>query len=127
MPKIGFIKRAFRAPTLALIAICNQIIRDYLAQGYRLTLRQLYYQLVSRNVVPNTERSYKNVGTAVSEGRLAGMIDWDAIEDRVRVPRKASEFADLGELAEAALAAYCLPRGDGQNAYFQLFIQKDAL
>ena len=127
MAKIAFIRRAFGEARMALLAVCNTIITDYLAQGYRLTLRQLYYQLVSRNVVENTERSYKNVGNAVSDGRLAGLVDWSAIEDRVRVPRKASEFADLQELAEAALASYRLPRWDGQRSYVELWVEKDAL
>jgi len=127
LAKIRFVSRAFREATLLLINTCNEIIATYSAQGYTLTLRQLFYQLVSRNIVPNTERSYKNVGNAVSDGRLAGLIDWDAIEDRVRVPRRASEFRNLRELAEAAISSYRLPRWDGQDMYAELWVEKDAL
>jgi len=42
--------------SLQRVAQCNVIITNYLAQGYRLTLRQLYYQLVSKNVIANTEK-----------------------------------------------------------------------
>jgi hypothetical protein len=109
------------------INLCNEIIEDYQAQDLRLTLRQLYYQLVTRNAIANTEREYKNLSTLVSNARLAGLMDWDAIEDRVRVPRMPSEFENLGELVDAAIASYRLPRWRGQPRYVELWVEKDAL
>lgn len=117
----------FRKGSLALIETANEIIDDYLGQGLRLTLRQLYYQFVSRDLIPNTDRSYKNLGNVISQGRLAGMIDWDAIEDRIRVPRRPPEYDDLDELVEAALNSYRLPRLAGQETYVELWVEKDAL
>jgi hypothetical protein len=117
----------FRAESLALIEMCNGIIEEYQGQGLRLTLRQLYYQLVSRNVVRNLEKSYRMLSHLVSEARLAGLMDWAAIEDRVRQPRKASEFEDLNELVEAALYSYRLPRWKSQPRYVELWVEKDAL
>ena len=126
--KIQYKEIAFRQKTRDIIEICNVIIDDYRAQGYRLTLRQLYYQLVSRNVVPNTERSYKNLGETVSNGRLAGLIDWNAIEDRVRVPR-IPWFWDgtPREFVEASIDGYTLDRNEGQDIYIELWVEKDAL
>lgn len=117
----------FRQDSLDRIELCNQIIEDYQAQGLRLTLRQLYYQLVTRNAIPNVERSYKNLSTLVSDARLSGLMDWDAIEDRVRQPRRQNEFADLRDLTEAAIQAYRLPRWKGQEWYTELWVEKDAL
>jgi hypothetical protein len=110
-----------------MIDLCNTIINNYLDQGLRLTLRQLYYQLVIRNVIPNREQSYKQVGNLLSDARLAGLVDWDAIEDRVRVPRRPQEFKNLDELVRAALYSYRLPRWDGQDYYIELWVEKDAL
>jgi hypothetical protein len=81
----SFVQKRFGAEAQALIVIINRILADYEAQGYDLSLRQLYYQLVAQNIVPNTERSYKNVGNLVSDARLAGLIDRDMIKDRGRV------------------------------------------
>ena len=117
----------FSAKSQLRINQCNGIIAEYTAQGLRLTLRQLYYQLVSRNFIRNTEREYKNLGHLVSEARLAGRIDWSAIEDRVRRPRAPSEFANLDELVDVALASYRLPRWEGQSHYVELWVEKDAL
>lgn len=118
---------SFRPASLDRIRQCNAIITSYQAMGLRLTLRQLYYQLVTKNLIENVERSYKALSSLVSDARLAGLMDWDAIEDRVRQPKSASEFDDLEELTEAALAAYRLPRWRDQQNYVELWVEKDAL
>lgn len=82
--KQTFIEKNFRARTLATIAQADAIITEYQAQGFTLTLRQLYYQFVARDLLPNTERSYKSLGKIISDARMAGYLDWDAIEDRTR-------------------------------------------
>src|ERR1700731_3541987 len=74
----------FRESSLALIDTMNGICDEYMAQGFVLTVRQLYYQLVARGIIPNTERSYKNTTSLANDARLAGLMDWDAIEDRTR-------------------------------------------
>jgi hypothetical protein len=125
--KERFKSTAFRAASLDLLQYCNSIVTDYMEDGLRLTLRQLYYQLVSANVVPNTEKSYKNVGKLVSNARLAGMLDWDAIEDRVRKPKHPPEFSSLRSLVDAALSSYRLPRLVGQAEYIEVWVEKDAL
>jgi len=117
----------FKPESLERIAQCNAIIEVYLDQGLRLTLRQLYYQLVTTNAIANTEREYKNLSTLVSNARLSGLMDWDAIEDRIRQPRVQTEFENLNELVDAALSSYRLPRWRGQKFYTELWVEKDAL
>lgn len=84
MPKICYVSKEFRPATLTLIETCVGIIDDYQSQGFRLTLRQLYYQLVSRDVIPNKQTEYDRLGSIINDARLAGLIDWNAIEDRTR-------------------------------------------
>ena len=127
MACVQFREINFRAATRQLISQCNTIIARYESAGLRLTLRQLYYQLVSANVIPNVEKSYKNLGKTISEARLAGLVDWDAIEDRVRRPSRPGEFSSLQALARAALASWRLPRWADQPAYAELWVEKDAL
>jgi hypothetical protein len=122
-----FRSKRFGQDALDRIAHCNEIIGIYQEQELRLTLRQLYYQLVSRNIIVNAVRSYKNLSSLVSDARLAGLMDWDAIEDRGRQPHTNSEFTDLQDLAEAALRSYRLPRWEGQENYVELWVEKDAL
>lgn len=65
MPMIQYRDFNFKDDRRALIDQANGIIRQYRGQGYTLTLRQLYYQFVSRDLIPNTERSYKNLGSVI--------------------------------------------------------------
>lgn len=122
-----FIEHRFSAQKEVLVTLCDQIVSDYQAQGFRLTLRQLYYVLVARNTLPNVPRSYPNLSSLISDARLAGRIDWDAIEDRIRIPVHPPEFANLEDLVQAALASFRLPRWEGQTHYVELWVEKDAL
>ena len=79
MPKIEYKSIKFQQKSLELINLVNQVVEEYQAQGYELTLRQAYYQLVARGYIPNNERSYKNIGNLINDGRLAGLIDWHSI------------------------------------------------
>jgi len=67
--KQQFIHKNFRAKSRAIIRKANEIIEEYSAQGYSLTLRQLYYQFVARGLIPNTERSYKSLGSIINDAR----------------------------------------------------------
>lgn len=73
--KICYQEIRFRAAGLALIEQVNTVIEEYQNKGYDLTLRQVYYQLVARDIIPNNELSYKRVGKLISNGRLAGLIE----------------------------------------------------
>jgi hypothetical protein len=116
-----------REDALALAQTIDGIIKEYTQQGLRLSLRQAYYQLVARGIVPNTEKSYKRVGDIVSNGRLAGLLSWDAIEDRGRTPRRPPEYENIKALVEAALYSYRLPRLNEQDTYVEVHIEKAAL
>lgn len=122
-----FRDKAFSSSKLDRIELINEIIEDYAAQDLALTLRQLYYQLVSRDVIPNQEREYKNLGKLLSDARLAGLVDWDAIEDRVRRPVQWAEFDEVQDCVDDAVRHFRLPRWNGQEEYVELWVEKDAL
>lgn len=117
----------FTPESLRRIEQCNEAIERYQEAGLRLTLRQLYYQLVTINAIPNEERSYRNLSRLVSDARLAGLVDWDAIEDRLRRPSVLSEWRTPYDLVQDAIAVYRRPRWDGQENYVELWVEKDAL
>jgi hypothetical protein len=117
----------FTKRRLALINQVNEIIADYSVQGYTLTLRQLYYQLVSRNIIANEERSYKNLGNAVNDGRMAGMISWLGIEDRGRGIRPWLIEEDEQEVLNGIEDGFALDYWDRQDTYVEVWVEKDAL
>jgi hypothetical protein len=127
MPKTAYIDKNFRAKSLALIDRVNEIIEDYSAQGFNLTLRQLYYQLVSHDVIPNNLQSYNNLGVLVSDGRLAGLIDWYAIEDRTRNLRILTHWDSPKEIIDTAAKQFRIDKWKGQTYYVEVWVEKEAL
>lgn len=107
--------------------IINQIITEYQEEGYKLTLRQLYYQLVSRDVIPNKQTEYTKLSNILKEGRMGGIVDWDAIEDRLRIPSVPASWNDPQEAMESLIEQFMLPRMNGQPNYIEVWVEKDAL
>lgn len=116
-----------KAEAKVILRTARGIIEDYQSQGLTLTLRQLYYQFVSKDLLPNTEKSYKKLGTIISRGRLGGYLDWAAIEDRVRVPVRWIEYDNVQQLLLETPQRYRRPRLIGQKTYVELWVEKDAL
>ena len=117
----------FRSASLELIERVNRIVAEYDAQGYELTLRQVYYQLVARGYIENNERSYKNLGNLINDGRLAGLIDWYAIVDRTRNLRSNSHWETPESVINSAKYSYMLDRWKNQPNYVEVWVEKDAL
>lgn len=117
----------FHGKSLETIERVNAIVAEYEAQGYELTLRQVYYQLVARGFIPNNERSYKNLGSLINDGRLAGLIDWYAIVDRTRNLRRNSHWENPESVIDSARYSYMLDRWENQPNYVEVWVEKDAL
>lgn len=127
MPRITYVERAFKADALDLIEKANRIIGEYQAMGFRLTLRQLYYQFVSRDWLPNQQREYKRLGSIVNDGRLAGLIDWEAIEDRGRNLLRLPAWDSPAAIVEACAEQFRLDLWADQPRYVEVWIEKEAL
>lgn len=127
MPAICYEHTNLGPARLATVAQANAIIADYAAQGFNLTLRQLYYQFVSRDLIPNNLRSYKNLGETLNAARMAGLIDWDAITDRTRSTRLRTRWNHPETIIDAISGAYHIDYWEGQDRRVEVFIEKDAL
>lgn len=120
-------KLRLRKENVAKLSVVNKIIEEYLAQGYQMTLRQLYYVLVSRATIPNTVREYQKLSNLLKKGRMAGIVDWSAIEDRTRVPYLSYWARDKEAAMNDTVEQYKLDRQRGQDNYIELWVEKDAL
>lgn len=127
MPKRRYKDIRFHSKSLETIDRVNSIVEEYEAQGFELTLRQVYYQLVARGYIPNNERSYKNLGSLINDGRLAGLIDWYAIVDRTRNLRGNSHWENPESVIDSARYSYMLDRWKNQPNYVEVWVEKDAL
>jgi hypothetical protein len=127
MAKEKFLDHKFSASSLVLVDIANGILNEYRAMGYRLSLRQLYYQLVARDFIENSQKSYKRIGDMISNARLAGLVDWEMIEDRGRETVIPTEWTSPAQIVRAAASQFRVDRWDGQKNYCEVMVEKDAL
>lgn len=125
--KVQYIDKTFRAGSLERIEQANQIIAEYQRAGYRLTLRQLYYQFVSRDLIANSLKTYKALGALICDARMAGLIDWDAIEDRTRNLRSLAHWQDPGDIVESCARQFRVDVWASQPVRIEVWIEKEAL
>lgn len=124
----AFIQSSYlKAKTLTLIKQANDIFIEAQADGYTLTLRQLYYQFVARGWFENVKGNYKKLIEAVKQGRLNGLIDWDAIEDRIRQLQQFGQYTSPGQFANNASGWYAEDLWSDQDNYVEVWSEKDAL
>jgi len=116
-----------------LIPHVLKIIGEY---EVRLTIRQIFYRLVSAGVIPNTRSAYNSLDKAISQARKKGVIPFDAIVDRSRnfiggdtpyylTPEQY--FNGLIENLKTAFLNYDIPYWLNQPIYIEVWLEKDAL
>jgi hypothetical protein len=115
------------AERMAMITHATTIIEDYQAQGFTLTLRQLYYQFVSRDLIPNRQTEYKRLGDIIVEGRMAGLVDWTAIIDRTRNLETLAHWDDVPDIVDAISQQFRVDKWQDQPNRVEVWIEKDAL
>lgn len=129
MPNIQYLEKNLSAERLAIIDHANDIISEYEAEGYDLTLRQLYYQFVARDLIPNSQKSYKRLGDIISDGRMLGLIDWDSISDRLREVRSFRTYEDPADRIRVAARTFMLNLWEVSEQEYrpEVWVEKDAL
>lgn len=128
MPKIAYrTGHKFNTASRKLIARSNEIIDDYTSQGLILTIRQLYYVLVTENVIANKERSYKNLIATMTLARLAGLVDWLAFEDRTRGLRDFPSWDTEDEIIRGAAQQFRRDKWKTQKHRPEVWVEKQAL
>ncbi len=127
MGREQYIEKNFKPASRDIIEKANEIIEEYAQQGFSLTLRQLYYQFVARDLIPNTQRSYKRLGSIVNDGRLAGLIDWLAIEDRTRNLVSNPHWDTPADVIDSARQSYGIDMWANQEHRVEVWIEKEAL
>lgn len=147
--KIRYETRSFTPAGLAVVQQADAICSAYARQGLRLTLRQLYYRFIATNAFPderyftngkrtpgnpsgtgtkNCQQNYKWLGDLVADGRVAGLVDWDHIEDRGRESAGGDGgWRDPEQALESIAQQYGITHWDGQPEHVEVWVEKDAL
>lgn len=125
--KEKFTSERFNRANTILLKNINDILEDYYNQGYRLSLRQIYYQLVSRDLISNNDKEYTKIMHIVRKGRLNGDIDWSFVEDRIRSARIHYYVEDIEDALNDTVKTYRLDLMRNQDKFIEVWIEKDAL
>lgn len=82
---------------------------------------------MARDLIPNTFRSYKRLGTIISDARLAGETDWDAITDRTRNLESNSHWDGPADIIGTCAQQFQIDKWSDQDVRPEVWIEKDAL
>lgn len=113
--------------SIDIVTEANYIIEDYEAQGYSVTLRQLYYQFVARGLIQNTTRNYVRLKTIMTKARLAGLVSWKAIEDRTRILKEPNICESESILLQRMMNSIKFDRWRRQGYHIEVWVEKEAL
>lgn len=127
MPKICYVHKKFNADHMQIIDRANQILSGFAAAGYDMTLRQLYYQFVTKNWLVNKKQNYNKLGYVISDARRAGLIDWDRISDRTRNVRSPTAWSGPAAIIKACAAQFDVDWWAEQPYRPEVWVEKDAL
>ena len=127
MARIAYIRKRFQNESLLRIARANEIVEEYALQGFDLTLRQLYYQFVARGWLANSQAEYNKLGKNLSDARLSGRVDWEAIVDRTRHIRENNHWNSPEDLIRACARQFKYDKWADQLVRCEVWIEKDAL
>lgn len=122
-----YIAKRFNRKSRALLTHIIGIITDYERDGFDLSVRQLFYQLVSKNLIPNSMKEYKAISSLVTDARLAGQVDWDSIADRGRRSLRSRHWSNPGEMAREMAKSFKIDKWADQPCYVEVFVEKQAL
>lgn len=118
-------KRAYGQPkrfakkTLELLTHIDEIVNSYMERGMSITVRQVYYQCVTKKFIKNSQEEYKKIVDRIRDGRLSGLLDWEAIEDRTRYQRGNVHWSSPSAIIRAATAQYKINTRATQPHYIE--------
>jgi hypothetical protein len=106
----------------------KQAIHQVLAETHPATVRQTFYQLVSRGAIAKTETEYKStVVRLLTAMRRSGEIPFGWIADNTRWMRKPSSYSSLSDMLAESQRFYRRALWDDQDVYVEIWLEKDAL
>ena len=117
-------ERRTKAEVAELRATLHRVIRRY----QPMTVRQVFYQLVSMGAIGKTEQEYKGtVCRLLAEMRRDGELPWRWIADNTRWQRKPTTYRGLDHLLDETARLYRRALWEKQDAYVEVWLEKDAL
>jgi hypothetical protein len=116
--------RRTKASINALKAALYEIIEEMRP----MTVRQVFYQAVSRGLIDKSEAEYKQtIGRLLTKMRKDGELPWHWLADNTRWMRKPDTFDSLTHMLNESQKFYRRALWNDQEAYVEIWLEKDAL
>jgi hypothetical protein len=105
-------------------------------RGIKPSLRTMFYRLVSKEIIPNTEQAYKSLSKATVKARIDGKLPWDIFSDegRLVIDDSIKEYRTIEHYVQSIInylnnahRHYTIPRWFNQPHYVEIWIEKHAL
>lgn len=113
--------------TNAELAALDDAILEAVLSEHPVTLRGVFYRVMSAGAVEKTEAGYKKVGRQVLKLRRSGRIPYSWITDGTRYVVRPNTWDDLDEALNYTAAAYRRALWADQPVDVQVFTEKDAI
>ena len=115
-----------------IIREVNAIFKQY---NTKMTLRQVYYRLIAKHIIPNTVSQYKYLSKILVKAREDNEIKHNMIEDRVRTTigddngwNNPTDFlTEIEEWFRKAWMDFTMPMWTNQPQRVEVWVEKDAL
>jgi hypothetical protein len=92
-----------------------------------MTLRQLFYRLLSAGKLTTAKKEYKRLGTVLTRLREAGAVPRNWLVDHTRSTLKPSSWSGLSDFAETVREAYRKDFWASLPHHVEVFVEKDAV
>lgn len=144
--KQAYLYTNLHQPVLDLIAIIDVMIESYVRQGFRLTVRAIYYQCIARDIFPedwidaayntkhglpastkNTLKNYKRLADTLNKARLCGLLDWEAISDENRSVTTRPHWQSGQHFLTSTAPQFYMDHWEGQRKRVFVVVEKAAL
>jgi hypothetical protein len=113
--------------TNAELADIDDAIIEAVAADAPVTLRGVFYRVVSAGAIDKTELGYRTVGRELLKLRRDGRVSYADITDGTRWINKPTTWNDLDQMLEDAAASYRRALWHDTNAEVHVFTEKDAI
>jgi hypothetical protein len=93
----------------------------------RISIRHLFYRLVSRGSIPKTETAYKGLRSHLTKWRRACAVRWKSFTDNTRWHIKTRTFDDMREALDETVSTYRRTMWATQPFYVEAWVEKAAI
>src|SRR5262245_19132236 len=115
-----------RRRTRAEVELLREIIVNLVRADAPMTVRQVFYQLVSLGAIEKSDAEYRGVVVRqLTRLRLEGRVPWSAITDGTRWMRKSVRYGSVEEALEATKQPYRRDYWRELDEYVVIWLEKD--